>query len=80
MYYSSIVVLTAALVFPATGTPVAILPRANLARDAASYSAAVVNEHNKFRSQHSAPNIAFDTGLASDAATAAAKCVFAHDL
>lgn len=45
----------------------------------ASYADVVVYHHNIHRHNHSAPDIAWDAGLAKSAATIAASCVYAHN-
>lgn len=43
------------------------------------YSGAVVAHHNAHRANHSAPDIAWDEGLAATAQKIASSCVYAHD-
>ncbi|KAK5132478.1 hypothetical protein LTR08_009024 [Meristemomyces frigidus] len=45
-----------------------------------SYQEITVYHHNIHRSNHSAPDLAWDAGLASTAATIAASCVYAHNV
>ena len=44
------------------------------------YAKKAVYHHNLHRANHSAPDIAWDAGLASTAATIASSCVYAHDV
>lgn len=43
------------------------------------YSTVMTNYHNLHRSNHSAGDVSWDTGLESYAQTVADRCVFAHD-
>ena len=45
----------------------------------ADYSEAVVVHHNAHRANHSAPDLAWDAGLAATAQKIASSCVYAHD-
>lgn len=39
----------------------------------------ILQQHNAYRVNHSAPALTWDTGLAANAATYAAKCIWQHD-
>lgn len=62
---------------PAASSPKPAAPAPAPAND---YASAMVNEHNIHRSNHSAPDLSWDTTLAGYAQTIAEGCVFAHDM
>jgi uncharacterized protein YkwD len=76
MQFTILLGIATAFAFTATGSPVAT---SNLARDASSYAAAAVQHHNTHRQAHSAADVTWDDGLASNAAVLANRCVFEHD-
>lgn len=70
-----LIVLSAALVLPATGKPVEqSLPVEE--RNLFTYASAVIGRHNYYRSLHGAPGLGWDQTLANYAAQTAATCVF----
>ena len=79
MYSTFVALLSATFILPATSNPIDKGGFMRLPRDAASYEAAVLYEHNILRAQHSASALSWDSALASDAQVLASSCVYEHD-
>ncbi|TKA52546.1 hypothetical protein B0A49_13769, partial [Cryomyces minteri] len=71
---------TAAAVATSSSAAAATTTVAAASAKATDYASIVVAHHNVHRANHSAPDLVWDAGLASTAATIAAKCVYAHDV
>lgn len=79
MYSTLIALLSAAFILPVTGNPISKDNFLKFPRDAASYAAAALSEHNTLRAQHSAGAMSWDDNLASYAQDLAITCVYGHD-
>ena len=65
---------------PASSAPAPSAPASSASgAEPTSYSGIAVLHHNIHRANHSAPDLAWDDGLASTAGEIAASCVYAHD-
>jgi uncharacterized protein YkwD len=79
MHSSLFIALSATLALRVTGKPMPLFPFGIVPRQTSDYIAAVVNQHNDYRSIHSAPAISWDADLASYAQALASSCVYEHN-
>jgi uncharacterized protein YkwD len=79
MYSTLVALLSATFILPATSNPIDKDSFMRFSRDAASYEAAALNEHNTLRAQHSASAMSWDSALATYAQVLASSCVYEHD-